>query len=623
MRHLVHRALVMTAASAACLALSTAARASITPSLSLDQSAGKAAGSTANLGLDLKFTNTGTDSAHNLTINLPPGLLANASINGGACLKTTNTSTSACEVGSGTVTADPDIVVLGLPAAVQVPVTFYLVPPPKAGDLAGLTVIGNVLGVTEQLGSTGDIRVRPTGDPNGVGVTINLALPDQLTLSGFTVPLVTISVTEIKSTFERLRYPATCPATPARLGVSADSYSDATVHTLSAPLSVTGCGALTYSPAFKVSATRDSSDRQVSLGTTVTQAATEAPSRSVSLAFPTAVLGPNLQSIQALCLNLSSGTCQTVGSASATSPLYPSTLTGAAYLTGNSSGLSLTLVFPSPFPLTLTGAVDLARNAATFTGLPDIPLTNLKVNLNGGPQGLFLSTCNTPSGTATATLTSQNGDKTVKAPAMFSVIGCPGVNGASGGGRGRRRRVRVDGLGRRRRQPERLERHRRHGRPREPEPCAVLGPGRGTPGAHLQDECDQGRGGASRGHRPAARRAELRLAPSSRQRCVGEGGEDQVARSFPRATHDHASPRGLEPDRQYRARRADGQRDGQADRQGPSTARPQAHCDRRQLAGGPYHHPCDGRDLTGSGPALRPERSDLLLRGLGRTGRSC
>ena len=436
MRHLVHRALVMTAASAACLALSTAARASITPSLSLDQSAGKAAGSTANLGLDLKFTNTGTDSAHNLTINLPPGLLANASINGGACLKTTNTSTSACEVGSGTVTADPDIVVLGLPAAVQVPVTFYLVPPPKAGDLAGLTVIGNVLGVTEQLGSTGDIRVRPTGDPNGVGVTINLALPDQLTLSGFTVPLVTISVTEIKSTFERLRYPATCPATPARLGVSADSYSDATVHTLSAPLSVTGCGALTYSPAFKVSATRDSSDRQVSLGTTVTQAATEAPSRSVSLAFPTAVLGPNLQSIQALCLNLSSGTCQTVGSASATSPLYPSTLTGAAYLTGNSSGLSLTLVFPSPFPLTLTGAVDLARNAATFTGLPDIPLTNLKVNLNGGPQGLFLSTCNTPSGTATATLTSQNGDKTVKAPAMFSVIGCPGVNGASGGGAG-------------------------------------------------------------------------------------------------------------------------------------------------------------------------------------------
>ncbi len=434
MRHSVNRAVALTAAVVSSLVLAAAAQASITPSVSLDQSAGKAAGSTANLGLDLKFTNTGTDSAHNLTINLPPGLLANAAINGGSCLKTTNTSGTTCEVGSGTVSADPDVLVLGLPAGIQVPVTFYLVPPPKAGDLAGLTVIGNVLGLNEQLGSTGDIKVRPTGDPNGVGVTINLALPDQLTLSGFTVPVVTISVTEIKSTFQGLRYPATCPATPARLIVSADSYSDATVHTVSAPLSVTGCSALSYAPSFKVTATRDSADRQVKLGTTVTQTASEAPSRSVSLAFPTAVLGPNLESIKALCLSLASGTCQSVGSASATSPLYPSTLTGAAYLTGNSSGVSLTLVFPSPFPLTLTGAVDLAKNTATFAGLPDIPLTNLAVNLNAGPEGLFLSTCNTPSGTATATLTDQNGDKTVKAPANFAVVGCPGTSGSSGGG---------------------------------------------------------------------------------------------------------------------------------------------------------------------------------------------
>ncbi len=101
---------------------------------------------------------------------------------------------------------------------------------------------------------------------------------------------------------------------------------------------------------------------------------------------------------------------------------------------GSSSGLSLTLVFPAPFPLTLTGAVDLAKNAATFTGLPDIPLTNLGVNLDGGAEGLFLSTCNAPSGTAAATLTDQNGDKTVRAPATFTVSGCPGTSGTSGAG---------------------------------------------------------------------------------------------------------------------------------------------------------------------------------------------
>jgi hypothetical protein len=435
MRHLAHRALAVTATIAGLLTLAAAADASITPSVKLNQSTGTAAGSTTNLGLDLTFADSGTDSPHNLTINLPAGLLANASINGGSCLKTAITSGSACQVGSGTVTAtaDPIPPLVNLPVPVSVPVSFYLVPPPAPGDLAGLAVEG----LGEQIGQTGDIRVRPTGDPNGVGVTIKLVLPDQLPLTlpiiG-EVPTAFISLTEINSTFDRLRYPATCPASQARLSVSADSYSDPSVHTATAPLAVTGCSSLPYSPVFKATATRDSGDRQVKLATTITQGPTQAPSRSVSLAFPQATLGPNLESIRALCLNLASGTCATVGSATATSPLYPSALTGAAYLTGSSSGLSLTLVFPSPFPLTLTGAVDLARNAATFTGLPDIPLTNLGVNLDGGPAGLFLSTCQTPSGTATATLTDQNGDKTAKVPAAFTVSGCPGTSGTSGGG---------------------------------------------------------------------------------------------------------------------------------------------------------------------------------------------
>jgi hypothetical protein len=438
------RVLVVAAMMAAFAAIaSPSALAAITPTMSLDQSAGKAAGAFANLGLDLKFADTGTDSPHNLTINLPPGLLANASINGGTCLTTTNTSGTACEVGSGTVTASPDAVVIGLPASIPVPVTFYLVPPPAPGDLAGLTVIGNVLGVNEQLGSTGDIKIRPSGDPGGVGVTINLALPNQLTLSGLTVPLVTISVNEINSTFDGLRYPTTCPSTPARVTASVDSYQDTTVHALSAPLSVTGCSSLGFAPSFKVTAVRDSGDRQVTVGTTITQTATQAPSSSVSLAFPASTLAPNLMSIKMLCVNLASGTCHPVGSVSATSPLYPKTLSGNAYLTGSSRGPALTLVFPSPFPLTLSGAVDLVKNAATFTGLPDIPVTNLGVSLNGGAEGLYLSTCRTPSGTATATLTSQNGDKTVAVPARFAVSGCPGVgngpasnSGGSGGGSG-------------------------------------------------------------------------------------------------------------------------------------------------------------------------------------------
>jgi hypothetical protein len=341
-------------------------------------------------------------------------------------------------VGSGVVTAN---LVGTIPVPAQV--TFDLVPPPAPGDLAGLAVNSN----GTQIGTTGDITVRPSGDPAGVGVTINLTLPNSL--SG-----TPITITEINSTFDALRYPTTCPATPQSFSATANSYSEPTTfHTVAAPLSVMGCSALPYKPAFSVAVARDRSDRQVSLSTTVTQAATESPSRSVSLAFPLATLVPNLQVAGALCVNLASGTCTPVGAVTASSPLYPRALTGQAYLTGNILGPSLTLVFPPPFPLTLSGAVDLNKNTTTFTGLPDIPLTDLTVSLNPGPEAVFGTTCKPASNTATATLTNQNGDHTVTVPAKFTVSGCPGTggggngngNGNGGSGNGARGKLKVTG----------------------------------------------------------------------------------------------------------------------------------------------------------------------------------
>ncbi|HUE28743.1 MAG TPA: hypothetical protein VMP89_18355 [Solirubrobacteraceae bacterium] len=385
--------------------------------MSLDQSAGSAAGATANLGVDLKFAPTGSDSPHTMSLNLPPGLLANASMGGGACLAAADLTDATCQVGSGTVTA----LAFGT-IPIPTPVSFDLVPPPAAGDLAGLAV--NSSGT--QIGSTADIKVRPSGDPGGVGVTIDFVLPNAL----YGVP---ISISEINSTFDGLRYPTTCPSTPQNFSVAVDSYADSTVQTVTAPLSVSGCSALAYSPAFSVTATRDSADPEVKLSTRITQPAGQAPSRSISLVFPWPALAPNIASLHSLCPTLSSGTCTSVGSVTATSPLYPTPLSGQAYLSGSLSGLSLVLVFPSPFPLTLTGAVDLVKNSATFTGLPDIPLTGLDVTLNSGSNGLFESTCAVSSGSATAILTDQNGDKSVTVPGPFAIAGCTPTGAGSGG----------------------------------------------------------------------------------------------------------------------------------------------------------------------------------------------
>lgn len=228
------------------------ALASVTPSLTLDQSAGTTAGSSVNLGVDIKFAPTGTDSPKDLAMALPSGLLANASVDGGACL-TAKAPTAACQVGTGTVSASSTA--LGTPVALpSIPVTFDLVAPPAAGDLAGLAiVVGSVpldlIPTGTELGSPGAVVVDSSSDRVGVGLDIDFTnIPNNVSLSGISTP---IAVDEIDGTFDSLRMPTSCPSTPAEFTIGADSYGASTVQTAQAPLTVTGCSGLAFSPAFR------------------------------------------------------------------------------------------------------------------------------------------------------------------------------------------------------------------------------------------------------------------------------------------------------------------------------------------------------------------------------------
>jgi hypothetical protein len=405
------------AVTAAMAALAPAALASIgTPAVTLSPATGKA-GATANLGTDIKFSPSSGDTTKDLTLELPAGLLANAGIDNGACL-TSATPIPACQVGSGTVTATATV--LGLPAQMTLNATFDLVKPPTSADLAGLAVIVTdpTSGKPTQLGTPAAITIRPASDPAGVGLDIGFTnIPN--TFDG-----LSISLNEINSTFAGLRFPASCPSTPANVIVSADSYGDSTVQTGKAPLTVTGCGSLPFAPAFKATVAKDKGDSQVSVTTDITQTADQATTKSVSLAFPTSVLVPNLGVTGALCSSATFTGCTPVGSTKAISPFYPLPLTGQAYLTGSFTAPTLTLAFPPPFSLTLTGTVDLGSNSTTFSGIPDFPLTDLQVTLNGGSDAVFETSCTHSSGSATATLVSQNGDQTKSVSAPFTVSGC-------------------------------------------------------------------------------------------------------------------------------------------------------------------------------------------------------
>lgn len=402
-----------------------AASAAIAPSLTLDQSAGTQAGSLVALTTDVAFSPTSGDTVKDLTEILPPGLLSDASIDGGQCINAAAPSSglppAACKIGTG----QASVVVNGVLNTTQ-PLSLYLVKPPSGADLAGVAIYTD--NTSTQLGETGEVALRPSGDRAGVGIDIIFkGIPNSISFGG---PPVTLSVTDLKTTISAIRMPDSCPSTAAKFTVTADSYADSTVKTTRAPLQVTGCSSLKLTPTFSVTAVRDFLDPGVKVTTDLQQPGTtdQATSRKVVLTLPPLVLAPNVLAVVTagiLCTDPTFASCTPIGSVSSTSPGYPVALQGKAYLTGSLLAPSITLRFPPPFPITLTGSENLVTGSATFTRVPDIPLTDLSVVLNGGPNSVFIATCIPPSGTASTTLTSQNGDQTAKAKAPFTVKNCP------------------------------------------------------------------------------------------------------------------------------------------------------------------------------------------------------
>ena len=404
--------LLACAAVAAAAVFAPAASASIAPAMSLSVG-GTAAGSTNSVTIDLSFSPSGGDSPKDLTVSLPPGLLADASIDGGACLTMPSTSPStSCRVGIGTVAGSgPE----------TNPVTLYLVAPPNAGDLAGLAMFFN--GVAAPL--VGDVAFRPSGDPAGVGLNMTLSsIPQNL------------GVESLDIRFSAMRLPTGCPSTPANVTIAADSWGDATTKTAAAPLLPTGCPSLSYAPTFTVAAAKDAADSNLSFTTEITQLPGDATTNSIVLKLPFGVLGLNASAINFFCSGPPFAGCTSIGSVSSTSPLYPAAMGGSIYLTGSLAAPAITLVYSAPFPITINGIVNLTTGTTTFSGIPDIPLTDLKVILAGGSHAIFTTACSPPTGTTTATLTPQNGAAPVTESSTFTVSGCPAGGGGTGGGGG-------------------------------------------------------------------------------------------------------------------------------------------------------------------------------------------
>jgi hypothetical protein len=374
----------------------SAVAASIAPTLVLEQGAGTTAGSSPATGLNINFHGSPfTESDKSLTIGFPPGFLIDVDENGGACVASSAIS-PLCVLGTGTYGTDSG----------PEPATLYLAAPVDAAEAASVVL---------------DVPSDPH-NPSTIGALTLGTSPVAYSLS-FTFANAP-GPTELQFTLTSPRLPTSCAAASFSLHATGETNTSGSG---SAPLAVTGCSSLPYAPTVAATVT-DVGGYGAKVVVSFTQGAGESATSGIVFGNPT---GVKINKVLSPCFY---GTTCTVGTASASSPLLPSSAlsTGLLTLAGsiNSGNLAspisgaLTLSFPPPYPLTVTGPIDLTEHTLTFGGVPDIPLSTLNFSFEGTPAGPAFTTECEP-GTIAATLIPQDGNPPVKVTGPVTNVDCP------------------------------------------------------------------------------------------------------------------------------------------------------------------------------------------------------
>ena len=374
------RLAIVVAALLACLAVgaSTASAAVSIPSFAVTLS-GTQAGSNPDLAVAAKFSTSSGDAVKDALISLAPGVMVNPSA--ATVCQASNFQAGTCpsssQIGDGTL----NVTELSS-GAFEFPVGLYLIQP-EGSEFARIGLIARFAGspmvrvsapVTVSGGPNAGLDLYLNGIPNQIGGIP--ARTDALSLRLFG--------TANGNAFTRL--PTSCG--PAQTLVAIDSYQVAPTAAMAASsFTPVGCGSLSYQPQIALGASVDPSDDGVSLKASMAQAPGEAATSSVALFLPPG-LAARRSKLSSACATSNVATCPAIGTATASTPLLPSPVAGKLVLTGS----SVYAVFPSPLGLTLPGTVSISGNSMqlTFTGLPDVPLTGLELDLNGGSGSLVM-----------------------------------------------------------------------------------------------------------------------------------------------------------------------------------------------------------------------------------------
>jgi hypothetical protein len=402
------RALIGLVVAAAALAALPASALAAGETLTVAPASTQAGGLT-NVTTTLTFA-TG-DTPKTVVTSLAPGMLGNLNANP-ACLVGSAQLTSACQIGTETTHVDAPP-----PNGTDSPGTLYLVPP-QGTDAAGIEVVPAAPGSTNQY-------IGVTLNPSTGGLNLTTTFPQ---ITGVNITSFTANFTTLNGQ-EFTRLPSSCSA--ATTTASVTYYGATAASTASGAFTPTGCASLPYAPTMTAAIDRDSTGG-AALTLEIKQAVNESASKTIVLQLPKG-LSPNVGAV-ASCLNATG--CK-IGTATATSPLVPSLVlaNGTVTLTAQGTTPSITISWPAPFSISLTGAVNLGNNTVTFANVPDVPLTALTLNVTGTSAGKAFTTDCTPASVG-GTFTPQSGTaaKTVSAAIQFTHCALkPTVSGSTGG----------------------------------------------------------------------------------------------------------------------------------------------------------------------------------------------
>jgi hypothetical protein len=370
------------------------------------------AGGDSSVAFDLAFAySASTDSVKEVTVQLAPGLLgfvANVPATCSSSQLASNTCPAGAVIGSGQATT----------TAGTVNATLYLMPAPSSNDIAaiGAALTGGPLGSLVVSGTGLLDIVTANGQP--VGEIRNLIVPEAPSVQVTDIRVQLNGTTSNGQPFMRL--PTSCSA--ATSSVTADTYQGNTGSNAGS-FTPTGCSSLGYSPTLSAVVKKDSGDNGSEVIATISQpnAATESATEATVLKLGPS-LSPNTGSpAVAACI---SGSPCTVGTASATSPILPSSdlSSGTVTLGGSPTAPTLTVAFPAPVAVAITGVINLSNDSVTFSNEPDFPLSSLVVDLTGPPGTKALTTSCAP-GSVIGNFTAWSG-ATKTSTAAISYQGC-------------------------------------------------------------------------------------------------------------------------------------------------------------------------------------------------------